>query len=68
MTKKNSKSGPDVRLNQAGKLDEIVAHKAFVHLEQMSDKHWWLSIEKNGKRVVVNLSSESIIFGELEKG
>jgi hypothetical protein len=30
-------------------LDEIVAHNAFVHLEQMSHHGWWMGIEAGGK-------------------
>jgi hypothetical protein len=37
-------------------LDEIVAHGAFVHLEQMSHDHWWIGIEAGGKYFHVNFN------------
>jgi len=43
----------EVRRNGDGSLDEVVASGAFVHLEQMSEKSWWLGIEKDGYRQVV---------------
>ena len=30
-------------------LDEIVAYRAYLHLEQMTDIHWWMGIEAAGK-------------------
>lgn len=41
----------EVRLNEDGTLDEIVAHGAFVHLEQLSKKRWYLGVEKDGELV-----------------
>lgn len=38
-------------------LDEIVAHGAFVHLEQMSHDHWWMGLEAGGKYFHLNISS-----------
>ena len=35
-------------------LDEIVAHSAFVHLEQMAHDHWWMGLEAGGKRFHLN--------------
>ena len=33
-----------IRKNNDGSLDEIVAKDCQVHLEQMDNNHWWLSI------------------------
>ena len=38
----------EIRRNEDGSLDEIVASDVAIHLEQMSDGHWWMSIEKHG--------------------
>lgn len=43
----------EVRRNADGSLDEIVASGVTVHLEQMSEKSWWLGIDKGGYRQVV---------------
>jgi hypothetical protein len=34
----------EIRLNDDGNLDEIVANNVPVHLEQMDKDHWFLSI------------------------
>lgn len=44
-----------VRLNDDGTLDEVCAHGAFVHLEQMDDDQWWLGIDVGGRSLHVNL-------------
>lgn len=43
----------EVRRNEDGTLDEIVAEGCSVHLEQMDVGSWWLAVEKNGYRQVV---------------
>jgi hypothetical protein len=35
-------------------LDEIVATCASVHLEQMSQDHWWMGLEAGGKHFQLN--------------
>lgn len=52
--------------NDDGSLDEIVGHHAFVHLEQMGDKHWWMSIKQGGRTVHVNFGSETSIAANAE--
>ena len=37
-------AAPEVRLNDDGTLDEVVAHGADVHLEQLADDQWWLAV------------------------
>lgn len=49
---------PEVRLNDDGTLDEVVAFGSYVHLEQMSGSHWWLVVESAGQRVTVNLTTK----------
>jgi hypothetical protein len=34
----------EVRLNDEGKLDEVVGNGAF-HLEQMDRDHWWMYLD-----------------------
>ena len=46
---------PEVRLNEDGTLDEIVANGAYVHLEQMDDGCWWMAVESGGHLIHVNL-------------
>jgi hypothetical protein len=50
----------EVRLCDDGSLDEVVGEGSF-HLEKMSDKHWWMCIEKDHKRLDINLSSKARI-------
>lgn len=40
----------EVRTNDDGTLDEIVAKGVTVHIEQMSDTEWWMGIYKGKKR------------------
>jgi hypothetical protein len=44
-----ARDGWEVRYQADGRgvleLDEVVARAATVHLEQMSEEHWWLGIE-----------------------
>jgi hypothetical protein len=56
----------EVRRNDDGSLDEVVCSQAFVHLEQMSDNHWWMVVERDGKQVTVNFSSRSKITARVE--
>jgi hypothetical protein len=51
-----------------GTLYEVFVHRpASVHLEQMSNQHWWLGITlEDGRRVVVNLCAKTQrIFGNV---
>lgn len=52
---------PEIRLNDDGTLDEVVAFGAFFHLEQMSGTGWWLCVEVGGQRVDVRLNSRAKI-------
>jgi len=47
--------------NKQGELDEIIAHNANIHLEQMDHNHWWMGIEVDGKRWMVNFHSKTAI-------
>lgn len=40
----------EVRTNDDGTLDEIIATGVSVHIEQMSDTQWWMCLEKKGRR------------------
>ena len=45
---KKWKRNGEVRLNDDGTIDEIVLKNAHVHLEQMSNGHWWMGLTVNG--------------------
>ena len=34
----------EVRLNEDGSIDEIVIDNCYIHIEQMSNGHWWIGI------------------------
>ena len=57
----------EIRRNEDGSLDEIVAHNAWVHLEQMGGNYWWMRIEVEGRAVVVNFTTDrAVITGRCE--
>lgn len=56
----------EVRRDQTGALDEIVAKDCFVHLERMGPNVWWLSIEKGGYRQCVWLRARGRIEAHTE--
>ena len=45
----------EIRLNDDGSLDEVVAGNAWFHLEQLNDNLWWMAITKGGETVHVKL-------------
>ncbi len=47
----------EIRNHANGRLDEIVAHSANVHLEQMDSNYWWMGIEIQGRYFHVRFSS-----------
>ena len=57
----------EIRHNEDGSLDEVVADNATVHLEQMSDKSWWMSVETAGQLVHVNFWSRGKIRARAER-
>lgn len=52
----------EVRQNENGSLDEIVATGAEVHLEQMDGNAWWMSIEAGGRTIHVNLTTRRAVI------
>lgn len=34
----------EIRLNDDDSIDEIVVFNVDLHIEQMSDKHWWIGV------------------------
>jgi hypothetical protein len=58
---------PEIRLNDDGTLDEVVAQGAFFHLEQQSNTGWWLCVEVGGRRVDVWLSSKAKIVAHCDE-
>lgn len=51
------KTNPEVRLNDDGTLDEVVAEGAAVHLEQMSGTDWCLNVYTGRNLLQVWLNS-----------
>lgn len=49
--------GIEIRNHANGRLDEIVARKADVHLEQMDSGFWWMGLEVGGRSFHVNFVS-----------
>lgn len=50
-------TGIEVRRNDDGTLDEVVATGCDFHLEQMDQGHWWMVISKGGRVVHINLAT-----------
>jgi len=60
------KDGSSIEIRTQGELadgrpalDEVVAHGAAIHLEQMSDDHWWMGLEAGGKYFHLNFGIEN---------
>lgn len=51
----------EIRNHASGRLDEIVARGADVHLEQMDSNYWWLGIEVEGRYFHVRFDSAKSI-------
>lgn len=47
----------EIRNHANGRLDEIVARGANVHLEQMDSNYWWMGLEVAGRRFHVRFNS-----------
>ncbi|MDR3736077.1 MAG: hypothetical protein P4L10_11140 [Acidobacteriaceae bacterium] len=58
---------PEIRLNDDGTLDEIVAKDDFFHLEQMDGNCWWLSVQRDGQQVDVWLRARGKITAHFER-
>lgn len=50
-------TGIEVRRNDDGTLDEVVATGCDFHLEQMDRGHWWMVVRKDGHEVHINLAT-----------
>lgn len=45
----------EVRLEENGEVDEVVVHGVDVHVEAMSEDHYWVGLSgKQGRRMVLN--------------
>jgi archaeosine-15-forming tRNA-guanine transglycosylase len=47
----------EIRNRADGRLDEIFASGAEVHLEQMDSGFWWMGLEVEGRRFHINFVS-----------
>jgi hypothetical protein len=56
----------EIRRNDDGSLDELVGTGLF-HLEQMSDSHWWMSLDTEHGQVTVNLTAKGRITAAVEE-
>lgn len=61
-----------IGVNADNSLDEIVASGVQVHVEQMSDTHWWIGIYRMGDfraSLMLNLhSTKKIVAGWDDEG
>lgn len=57
MTRDCPKDVIEVRRNDDGTLDEIVATGCDIHLEMLDDNLVWIGIYKDGYRQVVNITA-----------
>lgn len=49
----------EVRLNEDGTVDEVLAQGVGIHIEQMDDGYWWMSIDgKQRRRMVLHFVRE----------
>lgn len=51
---------PEIRLKKNGKLDEVVATNAYVHLEMMDTNKYWMAIESGGERVTLWITGNNL--------
>ena len=63
----NAQGDCEVRRNEDGTLDEVVASNCWFHLEQMDDDHWWMRVETSDGAVTVNLGSKKPIHALCEE-
>ena len=66
MTSEPVITSPEIRLNDDGTLDEIVAKNATFHIEQMDGNCWWFSVSSSGKQVDVWLRARGAIKAHYE--
>lgn len=50
---------PEVRRDEDGDLDEVIATGCDFHLEQMAGNMWWMSVSCGGREVHVTLSTKN---------
>ena len=52
----------DIRKNEDGSLDEVVATDCGFHLEQMDDGYWWIGITlQDGSTYHINISLKAFV-------
>ena len=56
----------EIRRNPDGTVDEIVAHGATVHLEQMDSGLWFLYVEQDGQEARCFLASKRKIAATVD--
>jgi hypothetical protein len=56
----------EIRNDEKGEFDELVAASASVHIEMMSDKSVWIGIEDGGQSYAVWISSKKKLAVHVE--
>jgi hypothetical protein len=52
----------DIRLDDDGRLDEIVSKNCTVHLEKMDKGHWWMAIhDQDGGEVHIEFFGREVV-------
>jgi hypothetical protein len=57
----------ELRPNPDGTLDELLANRVDIHIEQMDSGLWWMAIYKNDERQVVFFESQAPIHAWTEQ-
>lgn len=58
----------EVRTDDTGALDELIAEGVSIHVEQLADNQWWIGIERGDEmqRLVFTSRSNITAFTESE--
>lgn len=52
----------ETRHDEKGSLDEVLAERCSIHLEQMTDKYWWLEIiDAADNRLTLEITASQVI-------
>lgn len=53
--------GIELRFDDQGEFDELYVRSAQIHIERMSDDHWWMSVTCGQHSVMLDLHSKALI-------
>ena len=57
----------EIRRNEDGTLDEVIADVGEFHMEQMDKSFWWIGFVVNGVRYRIDIWSSHPIHAEIER-